>query len=103
MPLALDPAVLIVVIAVFEMPLGIPSTSRHGANSQHSPTLTLFEIGKQASSAGGTSCWYRQVVQEFRQGQGSSRVQSILLPKGAKARKHQFGASSRIAFSLRSF
>jgi hypothetical protein len=39
--------VLIVVIAVFEMPLGIPGTARHGPYRQHSPTLTLFEFRLQ--------------------------------------------------------
>jgi hypothetical protein len=29
---------------VFEMPLGIPSTARHGPYRQHRPTLTLFEF-----------------------------------------------------------
>jgi hypothetical protein len=103
MPLALNPAMLIVVIAVFEMPLGIPGTARHGPYRQHNPTLTLFEIGKQASSAGGTSSWYSQIVQEYRQDQDANRVQSILLPKNAKARKHQLGKSRGRAFSLRSF
>jgi hypothetical protein len=42
MPFTLDAAVLIVVVAVFEMPLGIPDTSRHGTNGQHKATLTLF-------------------------------------------------------------
>jgi hypothetical protein len=40
-------AVLIVVIAVFEMPLGIPDTTRHGPYRQHRMTLTLFEIPLQ--------------------------------------------------------
>jgi len=43
----LNPAMLIVVIAVFEMPLGIPGTARHGPYRQHSPTLTLFEFALQ--------------------------------------------------------
>ena len=47
MPLALHAAMFIVVIAVFEMPLGIPSTARHGPYRQHSPTLTLFEFRMQ--------------------------------------------------------
>jgi hypothetical protein len=46
-PFALNPAMLVVVIAVFEMPLGIPGTARHGPYSQHSPTLTLFEFAMQ--------------------------------------------------------
>jgi hypothetical protein len=32
MPLTLNAAVLIVIVAVFKMPLGIPSTSRHGSD-----------------------------------------------------------------------
>jgi hypothetical protein len=47
MPFTPDTTVLIVVVAVFEMPLGIPGTARHGAYRQHSPTVTLFEIGMQ--------------------------------------------------------
>jgi len=43
----LNPAMLIVVIAVFEMPLGIPGTARHGPYRQHVPTLTLFEFRMQ--------------------------------------------------------
>jgi len=50
MPFALHPAMLIVVIAVFEMPLGIPGTARHGPYRQHSPTLTLFEFRLQPFS-----------------------------------------------------
>ena len=103
MPFTPDAALLIVVVAVFEMPLGISVTSRHGTNGQHNSTLALFEIGKQASSARGASSWYPQIVQEYRQDQDANRVQSILLPKNAKARKHQFGKSRGRAFSLRSF
>jgi len=47
MPFALNPAMLIVVIAVFEMPLGIPGTARHGPYRKHVPTLTLFELRLQ--------------------------------------------------------
>jgi hypothetical protein len=32
---------------VFQMPLSISSTTRHGSQSQHYPTLTLFEIRMQ--------------------------------------------------------
>jgi hypothetical protein len=46
-PFALNPAMLIVVVAVFEMPLGIPGTARHGPYRQHEPTLTLFEFRMQ--------------------------------------------------------
>jgi len=48
LPLALYAAVFIVVIAVFEMPLGIPDTARHGPYRQHRLTLTLFEFRFQA-------------------------------------------------------
>ena len=41
---------LIVVIAVFEMPLGISGTARHGSYRQHEPTLTLFEFAMQLPS-----------------------------------------------------
>ena len=47
MPFALNTAVLVVVVAVFEMPLGIPGTARHGPYRQHQPTVTLFEIRMQ--------------------------------------------------------
>lgn len=47
MPLTLNAAVLIVIVAVFKMPLGIPGAARHGSNRQHRQTLTLFEITKQ--------------------------------------------------------
>jgi hypothetical protein len=47
LPFALHAAMLIVVIAVFEMPLGIPHTARHGPYRQHNPTLTLFEFRMQ--------------------------------------------------------
>jgi hypothetical protein len=47
MPLPLNATVLIVIVAVFKMPLGIPGTARHGPNRQHMQTLTLFEITMQ--------------------------------------------------------
>jgi hypothetical protein len=47
MPLTLNTPVFIVVVAVFEVPLGIPGTARHGTYRQHSPTLTLFEFAMQ--------------------------------------------------------
>jgi hypothetical protein len=47
MPLALNTSVLVVIVAVFKMPLGIPGTARHGPNRQHMQTLTLFEITMQ--------------------------------------------------------
>jgi hypothetical protein len=47
MPFTLDTTAFIVIIAVFQMPLGISSTTRHGPQSQHNPTLTLFEIRMQ--------------------------------------------------------
>jgi hypothetical protein len=47
MPFTLHTTGFIVVIAVFQMPLGISSTTRHGPQSQHNPTLTLFEIRMQ--------------------------------------------------------
>jgi hypothetical protein len=37
-------------IAVFEMPLGIPGTARHGPYRQHESTLTLFEFAMQLPS-----------------------------------------------------
>jgi hypothetical protein len=39
--------VFVVVVAVFQMPLGVPSAVRHGSYRQHKPTLTLFEIAMQ--------------------------------------------------------
>jgi hypothetical protein len=47
MPLPLNATVLIVIVAVFKMPLGIPGSTRHGSNRQHKQTLTLFEIAMQ--------------------------------------------------------
>ena len=47
MPFPLNATVLIVIIAVFKMPLGIPGTARHGPNRQHIPTLSLFEFRMQ--------------------------------------------------------
>jgi hypothetical protein len=39
--------VFIVVVAVLQMPLCIASAAGHGPYRQHSPTVTLFEIGMQ--------------------------------------------------------
>jgi hypothetical protein len=47
-PFPLNTALLITVIAVFEMPLCVASTACHGWYRQHTPTLTLFEIPLQA-------------------------------------------------------
>jgi hypothetical protein len=47
MPFTLDTTAFIIVVAVFQMPLSISSTTRHGSQSQHNPTLTLFEIQMQ--------------------------------------------------------
>jgi hypothetical protein len=47
MPFALHTTMLVIVIAVFEMPLGIPDTARHGPYRQHKPTLALFEFRMQ--------------------------------------------------------
>jgi ABC-type phosphate transport system permease subunit len=47
MPFALNTMMLVIVIAVFEMPLGIPDTARHGPYSQHKLTLALFEFRMQ--------------------------------------------------------
>jgi hypothetical protein len=38
---------LIVVVAVFQMPLRIASAARHRPYRQHNPTLNLFEIAAQ--------------------------------------------------------
>jgi hypothetical protein len=46
-PFALHTTLLIVIVAVLEMPLSIPSTARHGPDRQHNPKLTLFEFGMQ--------------------------------------------------------
>lgn len=43
--------VLIIVIAVLQMPRRIPDTARHRSNRQHMATLTLFEITMQAACA----------------------------------------------------
>jgi hypothetical protein len=47
MSLTLNTTAFIVVVAVFQMPLSISGTTRHGPQSQHNPTLTLFEIRMQ--------------------------------------------------------
>jgi hypothetical protein len=47
MPFTLNTTAFIVVVAVFQMPLSISGTTRHGSQSQHNPTLTLFEIRMQ--------------------------------------------------------
>ncbi|MGA3081767.1 MAG: hypothetical protein ABSD44_10345, partial [Terracidiphilus sp.] len=47
MPFTLDTTAFIVVVAVFQMPLSISRTTRHCPQSQHNPTLTLFEIRMQ--------------------------------------------------------
>jgi hypothetical protein len=44
MPLPLNATAFIVIVAVFQMPLSISSTTRHGSQSQHNSTVTLFEI-----------------------------------------------------------
>jgi hypothetical protein len=51
MPFPLNAAVLIVVIAMFEMPLSVLGTARHGSDRQHTPTLSLFEIRLQWPSS----------------------------------------------------
>jgi len=50
MPFALHTTLLIVIVAVFKMPLRIPGTARHGPDRQHTPKLTLFEVGMQMFS-----------------------------------------------------
>jgi hypothetical protein len=52
-PLALNLAVLVVVVTVFQMPLRIAGPTCHGSNRQHSPNLRLFEIGMQAFGCTG--------------------------------------------------
>jgi hypothetical protein len=47
MPLPLNATAFIVIVAVFQMGLGISGTIRHGSQSQHNHTLTLFEIRMQ--------------------------------------------------------
>jgi hypothetical protein len=47
LPFTLDTTAFIVVVAMFQMALGISRTTRHGSQSQHNPTLTLFEIRMQ--------------------------------------------------------
>ena len=48
LPLTLYAAVFIVVVAVFEMALRIANAAGHGPNSEHSPTVALFEMRLQA-------------------------------------------------------
>jgi hypothetical protein len=47
MPFTLNTTAFIVIVAVFQMPLSISGTIRHGSQSQHNPTLTLFEMRMQ--------------------------------------------------------
>jgi hypothetical protein len=47
MPFTLNTTMFIVIVAVFQMSLGISGATRHGSQSQHNPTLTLFEIRVQ--------------------------------------------------------
>jgi hypothetical protein len=47
MPFTLDTTAFIVIVAVFQMPLSISSTTRHGPQSQHNQTVMLFEIRMQ--------------------------------------------------------
>jgi hypothetical protein len=51
MPFPSNAAVLIVVIAVFEMTLSIPGTARQGSDREHNPTLSPFEIRLQWPSS----------------------------------------------------
>ena len=60
----------------------IPSTIRHGPYRQHTQTLALFEIGKQAFSAGCTSCRHPQAVRLSLR-PSRNLVQFILLQKAA--------------------
>jgi hypothetical protein len=52
-PLALDGTILVIIVALLEMPLGVTLSAGHCTNRQHSPTLALFEIWGQASSRRG--------------------------------------------------
>ena len=65
MPFALNAAVLIVVVAVFKMPLGVPSTARHGSDRQHVPTLSLFEMRMQAVTSSCPECLARRFGHSF--------------------------------------
>jgi hypothetical protein len=49
MPLTLHGALLVVVVAMLQVPLCIALTTCHGPNRQHSVTLELFEIRMQAT------------------------------------------------------
>jgi hypothetical protein len=46
-PLALHTTVFVVVVAVFQVTLGVTGAASHGSYRQHKPTLTLFEIWMQ--------------------------------------------------------
>jgi hypothetical protein len=88
MPFALNPAMLIVVIAVFEMPLGIPGTARHGSYRQHVPTLTLFEFAMQLPS-----CLAVLIAESMQKPTvAEPRTQSVRVAVStARMRKRHFG------------
>ena len=49
MPFALHRALLVIVVAMLQMPLCIALTAGHGPNRQHSMTVGLFELRMQAT------------------------------------------------------
>jgi hypothetical protein len=44
--------ILVIVVAVLQMPFRISSAARHRPNRQHGTTLTLFEIANQPGHDG---------------------------------------------------
>lgn len=53
MPLPFDCPILVIVVALSEVALCVTLAAGHGPNRQHSPTLTLFEIGDQPNVSAG--------------------------------------------------
>jgi hypothetical protein len=84
-PFALHTTLLIVIVAVFKMPLGIPGTARHGPDRQHTPKLTLFEVGMQMFSMPTPS---------------TAIAESCVI--AVRLCNRQFAGLARLPFSLRS-
>jgi hypothetical protein len=79
MPLPLDTTAFIVIVAVFQMPLSISSTTRHGSQSQHNTTLTLFEFRIQRPVA-------RYPAGNIQMQEREERIMQILMTFGRNMR-----------------
>jgi hypothetical protein len=79
MPFTLNTTAFIVIVAVFQMPLSISSTIRHGSQSQHNPTLTLFEIQMQRTVS-------RYLLRNIQMQEPGERILQILMTFGRDMR-----------------